>query len=304
MSHIEINLFGGLSAAVGDQPAQPLNLSPTGMSLFGLLAMGVGHRALRSEALTETLWPECAPAKQRARLRTALWRLKKGLPDWAQGMVCREGDTSGLSLPDNVHLVHEGFERCVVRLCAISVDVMTDEDFTALDVCLRRYDGPLLEGVQGDWVMADREKFAEIYCQGLGHQINYLRSQGRDHETIRAGRKLLQVDPYREDVHATLIETYAHAGRPERAKRQFQTCEDLFRDELGISPVVAKLSLNKTQGAGAVPREDIVQMVEDLQGSVAAMAVQLERIQMMLGEGGSRAKPVGRLVERDVPMSA
>ncbi|MGC1494422.1 MAG: bacterial transcriptional activator domain-containing protein [Sulfitobacter sp.] len=300
MSRIEINLIGGLSASVGDAPAHPLKLSPTGLSLFGLLAMGAGKRALRCEAVTETLWPECAPAKQRARLRTALWRLKKGLPDWAQGMVCREGDTSGLSLPDNVHLVHEGFERCVVRLCAISVDVMTDEDFTALDVCLRRYGGPLLDGVQGDWIMADREKFAEIYCQGLAHQINYLRTHGRDHETIRAGRRLLQVDPYREDVHATLIETYAGSGRPERAKRQFQTCEDLFQGELGISPVVARLSLSKTQGAGEVPREDIVQMVEDLQGSVAAMVVQLERIQAVLGDGRGGVQPV----KRDVSMSA
>ncbi len=290
MSYIEINLFGGFSASAAGAPAQSLHLSPIGMALFGLLAMGAGKRALRCEAVTETLWPECPPAKQRARLRTALWRLKKGLPEWAQGMICRTGDTSVLSLPDNVRLVHTDFETQVSILCGMSVDVMTDADFSTLDVCLRRYRGPLLDGVQGDWVMADREKFAEIYCQGLAHQINYLRAHGRDHETIRAGRKLLQVDPYREDVHATLIETYAHAGRPERARRQFQTCRDLFQDELGISPMMAKLSLTKTQSTGAVPSEDIVQMVEALQGSLVTMAVQLERIQMVLGEGSVKRR--------------
>ena len=44
-----------------------------------------------------------------------------------------------------------------------------------LDRWLRRYGGPLLDGVDGDWAHAEREKFSEIYCQGLDLQIRYLR---------------------------------------------------------------------------------------------------------------------------------
>jgi DNA-binding SARP family transcriptional activator len=300
MQEFEINLFGGLSTSTAGSDPEKLDLSPSGAALFGLLALGVGKRTLRREQLTETLWPDCAPAKQRARLRTALWRLRKGLPGWAQGMIRQVGDASEMHLPEGARLVHTGFETTVIRMCSTDVAQMTDADFTALDACLRRYGGPLLDGVNGDWVLAEREKFAEIYCQGLAHQIHYLRVQGRDHETIRAGRKLLEVDPYREDVHATLIEIYARAGRPERAQRQYQTCQQLFEDDLGISPMLAQVTLHAARGAGpcAGVGEDVVQMVQALHVNLEAMAAQVRRIQEALGQG-----PVARVRRGTRPAS-
>jgi DNA-binding SARP family transcriptional activator len=43
-------------------------------------------------------------------------------------------------------------------------------------------------------------------------------------------------DPLREDAHRGAMRCFARAGRRELALRQYQTCQKVLREELGVSP--------------------------------------------------------------------
>lgn len=295
MRDVEISIFGCPTATHDGGTSTAFDLSPTGTALFGLLALRAVTRPVRRETLGEHLWPDCPEKRQKARMRTALWRLTQGLPDWARGMVRRSGELIELRLPAGVTLTHDRFDEVVSDLCSAPVSRMTDTDYNRLDRWLRRYCGPLLDGVDADWVRADREKFSDIYCQGLDHQIRYLRENGRDHETIRAGRRLLGVDPYREDVHAAMIGSYARMGRPDDAARQMRTCEALFQRDLGITPATLSPGLaGPHRGFGPLTRNqppaDVLALVTDMQRSLGRLAEQLARVRAALA-GASPAGP-------------
>lgn len=295
MRDLEISIFGCPAATHDRGTFTALDLSPTGTAMFGFLALRAVRRPVRRETLGEHLWPDCPEPRQKARMRTALWRLTRGLPDWARGMVRRSGEMIELRLPPGATLTHDRFDEVVSALCSAPVSRMTDSDYNRLDRWLRRYCGPLLDGVDADWVRADREKFSDIYCQGLDHQIRYLRENGRDHETIRAGRRLLGVDPYREDVHAAMIGSYARMGRPDDAARQMRTCEALFRRDLGIAPATLPPGLadpRPTFGPHGrnQPAAEVLALVTDMQRSLGQLAGQLARIRASLA-GAAPAAP-------------
>ena len=51
-----------------------------------------------------------------------------------------------------------------------------------------------------------------------------------------AAERLLELDPLREDAHRSLMRTQAALGQRATALRQYQTCCDLLKTELGIAP--------------------------------------------------------------------
>lgn len=189
---------------------------------------------IRREVLADQLWPEISKESQRGRLRTALWRLGQGLPTWASGAIKKMGDGIALELPKNVTFTHLEFEAVVGGACKTDFADMTDDTFQDLDRCLRRYSGPLMEGYDAEWITYERQRFADLYCEGLERQIGYLRYHGRDHETIRACRKLLCVDPYREDIHNSLIGTFARMGRAHDARLEKHRRDDVLTNDLGV----------------------------------------------------------------------
>lgn len=111
------------------------------------------------------------------------------------------------------------------------------------------YHGEFLEGIDinsepfGEWLTIERSRLASIACETL-RRLAVLKSQTGDAASaIAAAQRLLSLDPLREDGHRILMELYAAEGRRSDALRQFETCREIIRRELGVEPDQQTLAL-------------------------------------------------------------
>jgi DNA-binding SARP family transcriptional activator len=60
---------------------------------------------------------------------------------------------------------------------------------------------------------------------------------------IETGRRLVGLDPLREDAHRSLMRIYQRVGRRADALKQYRLCVDILRRELNVEPEAATTRL-------------------------------------------------------------
>lgn len=244
---LSIDLFGHVT--LRDSARRSISAPKAVRELAGCLALHALARPLRREVLAEMLWPGSGAEASRQRLRTVLWRLRGALGETLAGHVRHDGDAvwlDGVQPPDSDHA---RFESGISAACATPLDALTEEDAAALERTLALYAAPLMEGHDGAWIVPHRERFAALYCRGLERQIAWHGARGEADALATAARRLLEVDPYREDIHALLIGHYAGSGQPGRALRQFDACRAAVEQDLGLPAPLARDALGAAQAA-------------------------------------------------------
>ena len=69
---------------------------------------------------------------------------------------------------------------------------------------------------------------------------------------IAAATRLLNIDPLREETHRQMMDLLWRSGQRGKALEQFDTCQHLLRDELGIEPNPETVALAERIRAGEV----------------------------------------------------
>jgi DNA-binding SARP family transcriptional activator len=69
---------------------------------------------------------------------------------------------------------------------------------------------------------------------------------------IATARRMLDLDPCREDAHRLLMHCYARQGRPYRAQQQYEFCARVLRSALDVAPAPATTRLRDVIRAGSV----------------------------------------------------
>jgi len=109
------------------------------------------------------------------------------------------------------------------------------------------YTGPfLLEDLYADWSFLRREQLCQMYvtmCKALAE--HYLQMRKYD-EATKWARAILQENRCDETAHQCLIRIYLLQGRRSDALRQYQYCEHILLEELGLSPLPETTSLLRT----------------------------------------------------------
>src|ERR1700752_714737 len=79
-----------------------------------------------------------------------------------------------------------------------------------------------------------------------------------DHEAaIQSGRRLVLLDPLSEFGQRALIRAYARAGRRGEALRQYKSCAETLKRELGVAPdVETQLLANEMARSGNTTEAD------------------------------------------------
>lgn len=256
--------------------------------VLGCLALYATARPIRRETLIEMLWPDANPETALGRLRTTLWRLKHGLGQAGDGLVCP--DTTTIQLDPALGCVwdHGRFAAGVSRHLATPMAQMTAADFADLDAVLSLYTAPLMAGYDAAWIMPERERFADLYARGLERQIAWFRSCKDQNGMIERARRLLDHDPYREDLHALLITAYAAAGQPRRALHQMRACEDAIQADLGLVPQQARTALRRamqTEPPQPEPAPDLAKALARLETSIRQLDRRIAHLSAALQPG-------------------
>jgi DNA-binding SARP family transcriptional activator len=223
---LRVRMLGGMDLQLGEQPLPALDSA----RVASLLAYLLCHREAPQprQRVAFILWPDSTEAQARTNLRKVLYGLRRALPDADRFLDI--GPRTLRWRPDApLWLDVEEFER------ALSEGRLED--------AVEAYGGALLEGNYDDWLVAERERLAQLYLGALERLAREYERQGQWREAIGCAERLVAGDPLREDSHRLLIGVCHAAGDRARALRAYHVCASTLERELGVEPSPATRAL-------------------------------------------------------------
>ncbi|MEU9733952.1 BTAD domain-containing putative transcriptional regulator [Streptomyces sp. NPDC048002] len=208
---------GGRSAAV-----------PAGAQrLIALLA--VRGEGIHRRAAAEELWPECAPLRAAANLRSALCQGRKIGPSGA--VVC-EGHR--LALSPCVTVDHR--DACEAARHLLEAESGVTDAPAELDGLVEALCRPLLPGWDDEWLILARERWDQMRLYALEGLAQHFLALERYLPAHQAALAATAVDPYRETAHRIAIEVHAAEGNIACAVKHYLEYRRLLQQELRVSP--------------------------------------------------------------------
>jgi ABC-type oligopeptide transport system substrate-binding subunit/DNA-binding SARP family transcriptional activator len=221
MSTLRIYLLGPLEIRAGDQPL-PKPATAKSQSLLAYLAL---HRRIHyREQLASLLWAEWPVDKARRSLSTALWHIRRCLPD--EGFILGESETVQFGPGADLWLDVGEFSTRTAK-----------GDVASLQSALALYGGDFLDGFYDEWVIDERYRLENVYCDALSRLMDLQMKKGVYHEALATALRLLERDPLREKAHRLSMRAYCRLGQRNKALAQYRRCREVVRGELGAEPM-------------------------------------------------------------------
>jgi DNA-binding SARP family transcriptional activator len=178
-------------------------------------------RALLRGYVAGALWLDSTEERAAANLRSALWRIHRIEPRLidASGRALRLGGEVSVDLREMESVAHA---------------LLRDEGPIEADAT--RLASDLLPDSYDDWVIFERERFRQLRLRALEALCDRLTRAGRLAEALEVGLLCVAGEPLRESAHRAVMRVYLADGNPGDAIRQYQLCERLFAEQLGIGP--------------------------------------------------------------------
>ena len=217
---LNLRLFGGLQACLGEKPLPPLR-SRKGEWLLALLALR--SAPVSRSWLAGTLWPESEESRALLYLRRELTYLRKAL-----GQECNRLLSPGRSL----HIDLVGVDCDLLAFDA----AIARGDESSLEVAVSLYRGPLLEGCDEEWVIPEREVRERAYLTTLERLADSASARGDTSAAVSRLRCAVAVDPLRESAQRTLMRALADSGDSAAATQVYHGLRRYLRSELNTEP--------------------------------------------------------------------
>jgi len=196
-------------------------------ALLGYLA-AQGGQAISRERLADLLWPYQGSEQARHSLRNCLLELRKALGSSAAR-----------------HLVAD-FANCRIDEVVVDLDrferLSRSLDRAELQAAAELYRGEFLADFDLDsepfqeWLAAERDRTLALICDILQRLTAAHDAAGESDAAIQSGRRLVALDPLSEFGQRALMRAYARAGRRGEALRQYKSCAETLKRELGVAP--------------------------------------------------------------------
>jgi predicted ATPase/DNA-binding SARP family transcriptional activator len=233
VQELRVRVLGATELAVDGRPLVGL-ASAKATALLVYLAV-TGTTQSRS-TLAGMLWSDLPEATARANLRLALTKLRRALP--AQLLVTRQ--TVALDAAQRVWV--DAVE--VERLAAGKPE--GEELLAAARLCrgefLSGFEAPGAE-LFDEWVLGRRAASRADQLVLLERAVQDARERRDTAAGVEVARRMLELEPLHEEAHRALMWFLATGGQRGAALAQFETCRYLLREELGLDPSPATVTL-------------------------------------------------------------
>ncbi len=235
-----ITCFGRFEVRRSDPSSHPISLCTNlkGQTIFRYLITQPRHRET-VDKLMSALWPEEAPEAAEHKLRIAVSALRCSL------------NRNFVSEPGGGYILCMGRGYQLNPSVAIQSDV---DEFLALyqagreasgsaaailyEKACRIYTGPFLaEDLYAEWSFIRREELSKTYIVICDKLAEFNLETGGYEAAAMWASAILKVDRCDEEAHRHLIRAYATQGRRSEALRQYQQCQRILSEELGVQPM-------------------------------------------------------------------
>ena len=235
----------------------PNHLTPTfktakAEALFYYLA--ATQKPYSRAALATLFWGDMAETKARVNLSKALSELREQVGEYVI--------ISTQTVAFNATLAYQLDVESLLTPAQ-----QGNEAFVALQAQVDLYRGEFLEGFYvrnapdfEQWLLVERERLRSAAVQLFDLLATRYQQSGQLTSAISTFRRLLQLEPWREEIHYRLMQLLVHNGEAAAALRQYERCRVALANELDVEPgtaiqkLYATLRANgKTAGAGERP---------------------------------------------------
>lgn len=291
MPHLSLKLLGQFQALLDGTPIAGFNSDKT-RALLAYLALE-SDRPHRRESLTGLLWPDVTEAAARQSLSQSLSNLRKLLHEGesAQPFILADRDTVRFNPQSDYDIdVHALRPDC--------------------DNIAGVYRGALLEGFTlpdadgfEEWLLLRRESAQREALDAMDGFIEARMTAGQFAAAIDAGRRQIEIDPWREETHRQLMRAHALNGQRSDAIAQYETCRKVLAEALGVKPsaetdaLLAEIKAGSLQpihkngtaprAVAAEPAQHLVHLPQSLTPFIGR-ARELEDLQRMLADPHAR----------------
>ncbi|MDQ1812056.1 BTAD domain-containing putative transcriptional regulator [Massilia sp. CCM 9210] len=260
MVALTVRLFGRFGIFCGDQANPALN-NRAARELLCYLVLHRNHPQ-RRETLADLFWEDSPPEQARKYLRQALWRIQSALRPVADcgGVQALEVDPEWIQLNscDQLQVDVAQFEEAMRCCHGIPGAQLDDIARRRLEDAVGLYRGDLLEGWYQDWCVVERERFQNELLDALEKLVCWCESRHDSERGLAHAKRMLALDPAREQVYRHMMQLHVLAGNRTQALREFQRCERVLMQELGVNPSQQTRALYESirDGRAASPGPD------------------------------------------------
>jgi DNA-binding SARP family transcriptional activator len=252
---LEVRCLGGFDVRY-DGRRVDLGTSRNGRLVFKyLVARAPGKRASK-ELLAETFWPETPIERALASLQSAVHQVKRAM---GQSVTQLFGSPAIVYVDEHYAINPElelrsdvdAFRGYLREARALEARGQTQAAYEAYWLAHETYGGEFLpEERYEDWVAGERASLEADQLAVLGRLVQLHLDRGAYLECLNFGRRLLQLDPSREDVHRDLMRCYSRLGQRSEALRQYRRCFEALQSELELLPEAETTALYERVASG------------------------------------------------------
>jgi DNA-binding SARP family transcriptional activator/predicted ATPase len=227
-----VRLLGTVQIERDGEPVRGFH-SRKALALLAYLVMQ--GRPVPRERLADLFWGDKTESQGRTNLSWTLNRITSQLPD------CLRADR---------HTV--AFVPAAAQWLDVAAfeELVEEEGIEALAEAVGLYRGEFLEGLTLEgcvefelWVVGERERWRQRVTRVLRELVAHYSQCGEYEEGLRFGRRLLALEPWREEAHREMMRLLAWSGQRGAALAQYETCCRVLRDELEVEPAVETVRL-------------------------------------------------------------
>ena len=228
MAVAELRLLGGFELRLAGGEVVDL-LGQKDRALLAILALPAGASHSRDK-LASLLWSDRGDQQARDSLKHSLTKLRRCLPAATQSSIVADRLSAKLD-PAAVTVDVADFERLV-----------RDGTPAALERAMALYRGELLDGIGirdpafEEWLLVERQRLRHLLEEVLTRQIAQSMADGASERADAAARRLLSLDPLREDACRALMQIRAERGETAQALKLYEALRDRLNGELGVKP--------------------------------------------------------------------
>lgn len=222
-------------------------------TIFKMLFTAPGKRYPK-DVLAEALWPETEPDVAANRLRVAVHDLRKMLGEGGRQATRYIAQQEGSYYFDD-HLPAWSDVAAFVAAAARGRDLARqdrrEEALQAYGEAEALYQGEYLrDDPFFDWSISPRERLREQHLAMLGDAARLHAADGGFEEAAGFCRKIVRIEPWREEVYRRLMQYLAQAGRSHEALRVYEECRRALQAEVGAEPAEETTALRDRIASG------------------------------------------------------
>ena len=200
--------------------------NPPTLKSQSLLAYLVCHRSQPQprERLAGLFFGERPERKARRCLSTALWHIRRCLPDDA--VLLNDAQNVQFDPQNDFWLDLNEFEALVSRA-----------DPAGLQAAVALYRGDFLDGFYDDWIISERYRLEALFLETLARLMALYEAGGDYQAALGTALRLISRDGLHEDAHRLAMRAYCHLGQRKAALEQYLRCRQILLEELDTQPM-------------------------------------------------------------------